>query len=189
MSNKLADLRGWTEFYSSLGIDCDFSTLAIPKNREGFGRLVIVVKGATVGSTFDECARRCRGSFRFWKYTENLDEAVSVNERSSSKGSYAIWVRDLQSDLATKNLSALHLEGNLPTETLLERLLHGWKYFIETGKHLDYESTVTLCAGSRGYFEGKLGVPMVNFYEGRLGVDLCFLTSHGHNLAAREVMI
>jgi len=97
-----------------------------------------------------------------------LDEAVSINDRSPSSGSYAIWLRDrVEADEEHKNKSANYLKSaNISGITLLERLLFEFKYFRETGKHLDVQNW-TLCSGSR-YTGG--GVPRVDWGPGSRGL-------------------
>ncbi len=103
----------------------------------------------------------CKALFPCWRWTEDLDCAVTENERKP-KESYLIWVRDREeADEELKNLSANDIKRKkLTTQTLLERMIHGRKFFKETGRHLDI-STRTLCAGSR--FQDS-DVPGVDWY-------------------------
>jgi len=84
-------------------------------------------------------------------------------------GTYAIWVRDrVEADEEHKNKSAKDLaNGNISGETLLERLLHELKYFLETSKHLDL-TNITLCSGSR---DSDGSVSDVGWRGDRLCVD------------------
>ncbi|HMQ02253.1 MAG TPA: hypothetical protein PKD79_04305 [Candidatus Doudnabacteria bacterium] len=144
-------LLNWEEFYKEFfDEDVDFTHLQVPERLEGFDRLIVVAKGMTAQLVYDRCA----DSFPCMKYTDrSLSEVVPTNEREPSNGPYAIWVRDtVEADEVHKNKSANKIKRySIRSETLLERLLHGLKFYKETGKHLDI-SNVTLCAGSRDWF-------------------------------------
>ena len=66
--------------------------------------------------------------------------------------------RDGDEDILKELSAETILERKIDTESLLERLLHGFKFWSEKKKHLDVKS-VTLCASSR-YSDG--GVPSVD---------------------------
>lgn len=141
-----SQLTDWQSFCKTFfGLDVDFSGIRIPERRPGFDRLLFIAQGLTPNLVCEAC----RQSFPCWRYTEDLDSAVSFNERATAEP-YAIWVRDMQeADDELKNLSANQIkERGTNTETLTERLVHGLKYWSETKKHLD-ERNITLCAGSR----------------------------------------
>lgn len=161
----LLPVQGWQDFYRKhFGVDVDFSTITIPKHRPGFDRLIIVVQGLTLNQTYNVCVRQ----FPCWRYAEDLDKAISHNDRDAKNGGYAVWFRNRQeADEELKNISADQLaEQKIPGITLLERLLYELKYWNEAGEHLDI-SNWTFCTGSRnadGY------VPRVNWSGGRLKV-------------------
>jgi hypothetical protein len=141
----LPAIYSWQDFYRELfGLNLDLSTLRIPAKPKGDGwRLLVIAEGLTNNKVF----AKCKELFPCWKYWDNLDEITS--ERNPRE-TYALWVRDRQeADEELKNLSANDLkERNIQTETMLERLIHGFKYFKETNQRLD-TSNWTLCAGSR----------------------------------------
>lgn len=175
----------WQSFYRvHFGLELSFASLQIPERREGFDRLIVVAQGVTIQQVFDKCAEK----FGAWKYTDqNLDEAVPTNDRDASHGSYAIWVRDVvEADEQWKNKSANALSHiGVKGETLLERLLHELKYYLETGEHLDIVN-VTLCYGSR-HSVGR--VPRVDWHDsGRLGVRWYDPGDEGDDLRCREVV-
>jgi len=70
------------------------------------------------------------------------------------------------------------------TETLKERLIHGLKYFIESGRHLDTLNT-TLCAGSR-YTDDC--VPIVGARNGQFDVYWFYQGENNINVGARQVV-
>ncbi len=175
----------WHRFYKKyFGLDLNFSGITIPERREGFDRLIVVAQGITIQQAFE----KCREMFGVWKYTDaDLDEVVTLNDRDTKLGHYAIWVRDrIEADEENKNRSANQLKGaNINGETLLERLLHELKYYTETKKHLDILN-VTLCCGSR-YSDGD--VPKVRWYDtGRLSVYGCSPGAAFDGLRCREVV-
>lgn len=178
-------LMEWHRFYkTNFRLDLNFAGITIPERREGFDRLIVVAQGVTIQQVFDTC----RAVFGAWKYTDaNLDEFVTVNDRDTKLGHYAIWVRDrIEADEEHQNQSANQLkDASINGETLLERLLHELKYYADLGQHLDIVN-VTLCSGSR---DSGGDVPRVCWYDaGRLSVDWCLPDDAGGSLRSREVV-
>jgi len=180
-----SQLSAWQQFYlAEFGLTCDFSSLVIPKQRKGFGWLIVVAQGLTIEQVFQQCKKH----FPCWKCTDRtLNEDIPTNDRDPKNGTYAIWVRDcIEANQEHKNRSARYLEQkHIPGITLLERLLLELKYFLETGEHLDIQN-VTLCSGSRlaGGF-----VPFVYWYDDKLEVYWCSLVCvFVVSLRAREVV-
>jgi len=158
--------ESWRIFYQKFfGTDIDFSSIRIPEKQPGFDRLIVVAQGLTLNQVYGKCAE----NFPCSRYIDDLDKAITQNDRNPIKGSYAIWVRDrIKADEELKNLSANDLKKkNILGITLLEHLLYGLKYWVETGKHLDIQNW-TLCAGSR---DSGGGVPSGRWYGDRLGVS------------------
>jgi hypothetical protein len=170
----------WKIFYDKY-FQLDFSNLEIPEKQSGFDRLIIIAQGLTLNQIHGVCSKQ----FACDKYTDDLDKAIVKNDRTSEQA-YAIWVRDRQrADEELKNLSANDLaEKNIPTITLLERLIYELKYWDETGQHLDIND-ITLCAGSRR-FDG--GVPSVDWYNGNFRVIWCNSYGADSNIRARAVV-
>ncbi len=162
-----AILHDWSKFYKKyFGIVADFSTIRIPAKVVGFDRLIIVAEGLSINQVYETGKK----NFGSWKWCSgDIESNMRVEERGSVKVSYAIWVRNGQeADEDLKNLSAEMVDRPQDTENLLERLIHGFKFWSETKEHLDIE-TVTLCASSR-YADG--GVPGVLRSDvGGVGVD------------------
>jgi hypothetical protein len=179
--------RDWESFYeNNFNLKADFSNIRIPKF-PGLGwRLLIIAKGVDPEQVF-QLSKKIFG--RAWKYYDaSLDVVVVKNERSNKDNAYAIWVRNGQeADEIHKNKSANQVEAEkLLTETCLERLIHGFKYFKETNKHLDIETT-TLCSGSR-YSDG--GVPFMHWSSINDGfhVGYYYIDVADDGLRAREVV-
>lgn len=177
-------LQSWRDFYQKFfGIEIDTVSIKVPERKSGFDRLIVVSKGITLSQIIEVC----RKQFQVWLYAEDLDKEITVNDRTNTE-THALWVRDrVEADEENKNLSANDCkEKNIQGETLMERLLHGLKYFAETGKHLDVEN-VTLCNGSR-CCDG--GVPGVGWRPDsrKLRVGWYNPTNRGGNLRSREVV-
>lgn len=177
-------LMAWHRFYKvEFNRSLDFVGLQIPPRREGFDRLIVVAEGVTI----DQVHRRCRERFFGLAYTNrDLDYTVDFNDRNSKSGSYAVWVRDNREsdeewvDHSSGSLRDLEMKG----ETLLERLLHEFVYYIETGDHLDVMN-VTLCSGSRdrdGY------VPGVCFHNVGIRISRHGDTEGSPTMGPREVV-
>jgi hypothetical protein len=190
--DKVADTyenirRDWEKFYeNNFDLKADFSNISIPKCPGSGWRLLIIAQGIGPEMAF-QLSKKIFG--RAWKYYDQfLDTVVTKNERSNKDGSYAIWVRDSQeADEVHKNKSANQVESEkLLTETCLERLIHGLKYFKETNKHLDIK-TITLCSGSR-YYDGSVPYVVWDVIDDELDVYYCGPGSADSSLRAREVV-
>jgi hypothetical protein len=140
--------RDWSKFYKKyFGIVADFSAIRIPAKVAGFDRLIVVAEGVSINQVYETGKK----NFGSWKWCGgDIESNMRVEERGPVKTVYAIWIRNGQeADDDLKNLSAeMIAERKIDTENLLERLLHGFKFWSETKTHLDIE-TITLCASSR----------------------------------------
>ena len=177
----------WEAFYKKhFGINVSLSGIQIPdRPAVGKWRLLILVPGLTNNCVYDVLQKH----FTCWRYTEDLDAGVPVNERDPSKiGAYAIWVRDvIEADDCHKNKSANMVAAERPvlkTETLLERMIHELVYFLETDGHLD-TSNWTLCSGSRG---AGGDVPCACWYGGKFQIDWFYAGYWNDGLRPREVI-
>lgn len=173
----------WFYFYRKhFGLELDFSSLKIPEQQPGFERLIIVVQGLTLNQVYNVCAK----NFSCWRYVDDLDKAITLNDRNSGKDSYAVWFRDRkEADEELKNLFADQLaEKRIPGITLLERLFYELKYWDETNEHLDI-SNWTLCAGSRGV-DGR--VPYVGWSRGGLEVHWSYSDGRNDDLRSRATV-
>src|SRR3989344_8436687 len=166
-----SQLKAWQKLYKKhFGLKRDFSKLRIPEKKEGFDRLIVVVREIPTS----KISYALQKEMRVWTFTEvkNLDKVQDVVQRP--EGDYVIWVRDTQEaheETANKSAEDIHKEG-LNTETLKERLLHELAYFTETGKHMDVDN-YTLCSGSRyAYPGGCVSVPGVRWYPDDDGLDV-----------------
>jgi len=176
-------LADWAEFYREVfSIELDFSGIAIPERRPGFGRLLVIVMGITPQRLFN----KCKDLFSSWKYTDKSLDEIIKSDRTAQNGHYAIWVRDrVEADEENKNRSANYLKERGTTEvTLEERMLYELKFFKETGGHLD-EVNWTLCAGSR-YSDGC--VPYAFWNDGEFRVDWNYSGLHFDGLRSRSVV-
>lgn len=186
----------WVLFYQKhFGIE--LGTVQVPEHQSGFDRLIVVAQEfcRPVKLDGDEDSKVqpmnwvfvvCQRLFKSWKYADDLDQAVTDNDRDPKNGTYAIWVRDrVEADEENRNESANHRRQQGRTdETLLERMLHELKYFDETGEHLDIVN-LTLCSGSRG--RGG-DVPRCGFGGGGFSVVWDSSGSRGVVLRSRSVV-
>ena len=177
--------KQWEAFYLKMfGVTVNFSGIKIPERTEAekieFTRLIIVLKGLALNQVF----RACQVHFKCWRYTEDLNQAIQENERKNTD-SYAIWVRDtVEADEVHKNKSTeMVKKEKLKKETVLERMIHELKYSLESGKHLDWDSTATLCSGS----DFNEGVCCVSFV-GQLILNWFSNIQSGADFRHREVI-
>lgn len=182
LANEIAD---WEEFYNNSFWEerHDFSQIMIPERPiDGLWRLLIIAE-----SNLEKIYHRFTGVCHCRRGTDdNLDEIVTWNERDTKNGAYAIWVRGrTEADAELKNLSAKDVDQKcIATETLAERLIHGLKFFLESGGNLDWQN-VTLCAGSccKDNF-----IPTVHLGEdGRVTVGFRRYDESADTLCARQV--
>ncbi len=184
------DHKGWVSFYerffpaelASAGGPDVIHAVPIPEQKGDFERVLIVIPGISMNRVYDECAEH----FTCWRYTEDLDKNVPVNDRSAVGGAYAIRLRArVEADEEHKNNSANDLAASgVKGITLLERMLLELKHFEETGGHLDIQN-VTLCSGSR---DADGGVPYAGWRDGEFGVNWDEPSSQYPFLRVREVL-
>lgn len=183
-------LEPWAVFYerrfpgafAATGGRDGFYALEIPPVREGFTRLIVVLKGLTMNAVYAACEKQ----FPCWRYADDLDADIPVNSRMPVS-SYAIWVRDrVEADEEFADLSANDLAptGHKGT-VLLERMLYELKFFDETGgSHLDLKN-LTLCTGSR---DADGDVPRAHWRGGEFRVDWATPRYRDPSLRSREVV-
>ena len=143
-------LKEWDDFYSSV-FDINFDKkrlkgFLLPRPRLDYKELMLIPEGLTLGEAFDVCTEY----FPIYTQYNNLDEQVCNNDRDC-QFAYAIRFNESQEphDKAIRLLSPVKLRRNhCLSMTLLERLIYGLKFFIDTGSHLDLKN-ITVCAGSR----------------------------------------
>ena len=190
-----ADLARWESVYGKLfGLQQkpDFSGMRIPEKPENVGpvRLIVVAReilewtGKHHGP-LQAVQETLKEHFVCWQYANNLDEAISVNDRDPRNDSYAIWVKDVREadeEYANKSGDDLKGEGHVGI-TILERQLLEADYFFEKGEHLDQQN-VTLCSGSRSRAGG---VPSADWRGSRFCVDRYYSTGRDPGLRSRRV--
>lgn len=182
---KPADLlAGWVKFWKDRGFQLDPSSLALPKPRRGLGRLLALPAGLTLNREWEICKER----FACYSvYGDDLDRAISQNERDPKNGAYAIWVRGgREADEELKNLSAEQIAvKKIATETVLERLVHEDVFFEEKKVHLDLEN-ISLCSGSR---TADGGVPDARWFGDEFFVGACGVQDAFPRLRARAAVV
>lgn len=172
----------WVKFYQEVfGLELDPASITLPSEREGFGWIVLVANDLTRTAVFEKCRERFAG--KVWKYYDDLNKAVTVNDRESI-GMYAIRVRDrVEADEEHKGKSAnmAKAEG-LKGMTNLERMLLELWYHWKTQDHLD-KNTLTICSGSR-YADGD--VPNANWNDDKFNVSNVNPDNANDNWRVRE---
>ena len=136
----------WQKFYkTNFNWDVDFSQVIIPSKPDGKWRLLFIPKGMNLNLSFSICEKL----FKSWRYTEDLNKAVTKNIRNTDSH-YVVWVRDeVEPDQEFLGKSTNQANPDMKIGiTLLERIIFEIKYFTETGNHLDIKG-LTYCSGSR----------------------------------------
>lgn len=157
--------------YEKLGMTAEYEAaakkLAIPSANSSLW-MPLMVPGVTPNKIV---AGYRSMEVQVYTYRDDLDAYVEKNDRDPNRdGAYYVgFRRTIEADEENRSLSATVLaERKHRGDTLCERLLLGFGFFVTTGLHLDVK-TWTLCAGSRSR-DG--GVPGVRWYPGVRGVDV-----------------
>lgn len=154
-SDSSDQIDGWKALYKKFfHLDLNMTGVKIPAKVKGFDRLIIVIHSVSINQVYETGKK----NFSSWKWCDDdIESQMRAGERGAIKETYAIWVRDeREADRDLLGKSAEDIKNPQDTERLIERLLHGFKYWSETGEHLDVD-TYTLCASSRysdGYVPG-----------------------------------
>lgn len=175
------DVVSWQRFWMGItGQEYDFSRVVIPRKPELELRLIIMAD-----ITLEKLCSEDIFTYR-WT-TEELDEIVGWNERTTLNGPYAFWVSDSpEFNNKLKGYSANDIKkSSITTETLAECMVHEIKYFQEAGKFLDTGNMIS-CAGSR-YSDS--GIPYLAFREGGLMLSRLLPNDAGMGLYARQVFV
>ncbi len=138
-------IKEWEDFYLKyFNIKIDLKKMVIPEPPRQEKRLLIIVPALSVDRVIKAQRKHYNvemavtGKEGKLRNTINHHEpypvwvAESVNPHRKLRGKSAIWAE----------------ENNFSGETILERLLHGFKYWDESGKHLDH-NYLTMCTSSR----------------------------------------
>ncbi len=177
-----SQLARWRKLYKKeFGIE--LGDVVIPKRMRGFGRLIVIAAGVTLGQVFAALGRR----FSVYSYYNDPDAEVTKNERTNTE-TYAIWVRErVEADKRLRNFSANDIKAaGLATQTLLEHLLHMLVVFDEDGTHLNVDN-ITLCSGSRDS-DGRVLFVVGPAGGRRLHIDWCYPSYSCAILRARQVI-
>ena len=159
-------LTDWLQFYREVfGLELDPASINLPAERDGFNWIVLVAKGLTRNAVFDRCRQRFGG--KAWRYYNDLDKAVTRNDREPIE-TYVICVCDgIEADECHQNKSAKDAtKAGIKGMTNLERMLLELWYHWKTSDHLDKEN-LTICSGSR-YAVGH--VPCAYWHDDEFGV-------------------
>lgn len=137
----------WAEFYRKyFRLSVDFTNVQIPDDPGGFDRILFIPKGLTIKMVVEAYAKKGITL----DIASNMDEQLEYRNIRATDHGYAVRFRDRQeADEELKHNSFNQLASDdINSITLLERLVFGLKYWVETeGQHLDVLN-VTLCAGS-----------------------------------------
>lgn len=139
-------LADWRKFYKNVfKIDRDFIGLRIPPKPEGDWRLLIIAEGMSPARLIG------MGENLFGVRGYTMSHTSVTSDRVANKD-YCVWVRNqAEADTEIKDGFAKNSKGlTVQSITLEEQLVYEFKYFSETGKHLDINGT-TYCLGSRSH--------------------------------------
>lgn len=135
-------------FYGDyLNMKVDVSGLVIPAKPKGLWRLRFVAEGLTNNQLLSATRKHCKVWTAY--QDDDLDTAILWNKRTTQQ-TYAVWLPDSiepPKKYLGKSPNEADPEGLIGV-TLLERMLDGFQYFMETKQHLDIRGG-TFCTGSR----------------------------------------
>lgn len=176
-------IKEWEVFYEKyFHISFNLSTVKIPTPVRGFNRLIIIPQGIT---TQTACIKS-KEHFSVLVH-QNIDGEIVSNERWALERPYAIWVKDVaEPERNYRDQSYRWIkETGVLSETLLERLIHGLKYWDENKKQLDVEA-ITLCAGTTLLNNSAVTVSCIS--NGQVSIEYGALNNHHRIVGAREVI-
>lgn len=153
-------ILGWEDFYLKyFNIKIDLKKIKIPEPPMQEKRLLIIVPALSVDRVIKAQRKHYDVEMAVTGKEGKLRNTINHHEP------YAVWVAEsLNPYRKLRGHSAIWAEeNNFSGETLLERLLHGFKYWDELGKHLD-QNYLTICTSSR-FANGC--VPLVAFNIGK----------------------
>lgn len=187
--------RQWKNFYREHDIAADIDEIFIPqKPTEGNYGLIIIPEGMTYESALSI-------SKKYFlvlvvvdkKYEAFFTDPDFFHDTRTSAKSYAAWVRwGKIPDAKNLGLSAENADTEMENGmTLIERMLFGLKYFLETGIHPDSGGYGTLCSGSSFEKDGKKQVPYVRYVSmtKRIYINSCPRVQRTPNFAVREIIL
>lgn len=164
-----AAIAEWQEFYEKyfdLSIDppglINGSSKIFNYPQVHYRRLLPVAPGLSVLNVIDVS----QNFFDVWVGPNRIELRHISDERSAGRKPYNVWTREgveANSEYQNRSIDWLRNE-KISSQTLLERLLHGLKYWDERQRHLDREGC-TLCAGSQ-FSDGTY--PVVQYFEGKV---------------------
>jgi hypothetical protein len=137
----------WVEFYQKLfGLKLDPTEIFKRKLVYGDSKKIIIMANKL---NLNKTAEVWDHNFSCCRPGGDLDKLVTINDRDPKNGTYPILVNyEAEPDKVYKNMSAEMLwDKKVFGITLLERMVFGLKYHLETGHHLDIDYW-TLCSGS-----------------------------------------
>ena len=177
VDSTFKDLRDrWEEEYT-----CDLSDVLIPEPQDGFDWLIIVRKGLWPNEAYERLQKL---KIPLWRYTENLNDIISVREPFDR--SYGVWLKKRQeADDEFRNKSFDDVWRSVNGITITEYFVAERDWFKQSsGGHLD-ENSLTFCTGSRL----PVGlVPSVNWHDGKVCVDWSNHVDAGPGMGARQVV-
>ena len=177
----------WRRAYQCLGMSAEYEEFAKSPSVADDPAMwfVPVLKGVTCNKVV---AALKKLGVNFYLYANDLDSAVSTNDRDPINGSYIVgFCRTIEADKENKNISANQLKKqNHEGITLLERLLLELGFFLATSQHLDVDN-ITLCPGSR-YSDGNVPDVRWDSDSRKVCVDWCGPDNSGGPLRSRSAV-
>ncbi|MEI6529245.1 MAG: hypothetical protein WCN88_02450 [Candidatus Falkowbacteria bacterium] len=174
----------WERFYKKyFDIEVNLSKIKVQRPWKEFSRLVIIVPKIPLFRIISVMEKR------FSVIIDPSDHSVdaTINQREGNSVPYAIWVHDGEEPEVDHRGHSAAWMSNCPkeSETLVERLIHGLKYWDEHKKHMDI-TMLTLCSGS----QSVLGlVPCVSCLQGYIIQISWVKPSYSHaKVGPREVI-
>jgi len=184
VSSYYEKIKSWEDFYLKyFNLPIDLQNIKIPEKPKEEVDLLIVVPAISV----DRVIKAMRKHFNVIMVVTGAEG--KLHNMVSYHGPYAAWAtmnRNPYRKLRGK--SAVWAEENkISGETLLERLLQGFKYWDEKNEHLDH-NYLTICSSSR-FANGSVPLVTANLEK---GVDGIVITQGGiktihPNLGHREI--
>jgi hypothetical protein len=175
----------WQAFYQKYcRLAVDFSNVIIPEGI-GFDRILFIPEGLTIKMIVEAYTRKGITV----DIASDMDGQLKGRNVRETNSSYAVRLRDRQEadeELKNRSFNQLKADG-INSITLLERLVYGLKFWVETeGDHLDVNNW-TLCAGSQ-HAGGHVPLVICHGDPRKVCVNWCLPVFARDRLRSRQVV-
>jgi hypothetical protein len=184
---KTSLISGWERFYKKyFGLDVEFGNVIVPAKSGDYDRVIFIPAGLT-------CVEVVNASEKLFQVDTSItDLDTKFKSIRTTEKSYAIRLEEKTFSYSSVIFSTKRFsEKTINSATLLERLVYGLKYFLETKQHLDTDEAhgVTYCVASFDPEEYELPVVKFNTEKNQLEIFTTAVQKTNQTYFGRKVRI